>query len=158
MGFILTPMIILACLLRADSHVTTRHLTKGQIKERGRESDKALSIGVTPHLCRLRRQWHHQSCHQSSPSLPQQTLAILQSSLLHSYSLISSILSLLSVSDHLFLSLLKFLLSCVSHCLNLTSVPLAALSLHMSNYSLSILTFCLPANMSVCAWCEFAYK
>lgn len=53
---------------------------------------------------------------------------------LQSSSLISSIPSLPSVSDHLFLSLLKFLQPFVSHSLNLASSHFATLSLHRLSY------------------------
>lgn len=50
MGLILTSMIILACLLGANSHVTTTHLTKGPRKGTGRnrEGDTETVMQLCP--------------------------------------------------------------------------------------------------------------
>lgn len=52
-GFILTPTISLACLLRADSHVTATHLTKGQRREEHREGGMETVIQPCPSLSLL---------------------------------------------------------------------------------------------------------
>lgn len=145
LALILTPMISLACLLRADSYVTATHLTKGQRKERERDMETVIQpcplvslltlvisdvSDITSPVTRV----HHHSPNRHWHSSP-----------LYSSSLVSSILSYPRVSDHLFLSLLKFLHPFVAHLLNLTSLLLSTLSLHMLGSSLFILTLCLPA-------------
>lgn len=118
MGLILTPVIILACLLRADSHVTTTHLTKGQ--RRKKEGETAISpcpsvsllifvISDDTDFTSLVTSVHHQPP-APAPIADTGTPPLLSCLV---YSLTSLCL----------LPLLKFLLSFVSRYINLTSSP-----------------------------------
>lgn len=153
MGLILTPVIILACLLKADSHVTTTHLTKGQRKERERRDERDMETAIQPcpsvsllilvvsdsDITSAVTRFHHHSSnrhwHSATPLLSSPLLSFH----LH---------SLFFIDDHLFLSLLKFPTPFISHSLDLTSS--ATLSTHMLSHYHSILKYCLPPYMSIC--------
>lgn len=128
MGLILTPVIILACLLKADSHVTTTHFTKGQRKERERKDERDMETAIQPCpsvsllilvvsdsdiTSPVTRFHHHSSDRHWHSATPLLSILLLS---FHFH-------SLFFIYNHLFLHPLKFPPPFVFHSLDLTSSP-----------------------------------